>query len=467
MKQSNVCGVKELAVMRWDTRDTSARHRTGVQMRTKLVSLTLRAREERRCKFISLAHILTEDFLKGCFLELKRDKASGIDGVSVKGYEKNLEENIKDLVVRLRAKRYKPKPVRRVYIPKGNGDKRGLGVPTVEDKIVQMGIKKILEAIFEQDFLDVSYGFRPKRSCHDALEVLDKTIMTKPVNYVVDMDIKKFFDTIDHKWLVKCLEQRIKDPSLLRLIVRFLKSGIMEEGKYAKTDKGTPQGGVLSPVLANIYLHYILDLWFEKGIKKQLKGFGQLIRYADDFIVCFQAKREAIMFSEKLKQRLLKFGLKISEKKSRIIAFGRYVWQKAEQEGSKVATFDFLGFTHYCGKTRIGKFKLGRNTARKKFIQKAKELNQWLKKVRNLVELKEWWQVLTLKLRGHYRYYGISGNMPSLNAYYTRALRLAYKWVNRRSQKKSYNWQQFLKFVKYNPLPKPKIYHLTYTLSRM
>ncbi len=261
---------------------------SGEPMGTKLASLTLRAKRKPRCKFISLAHLLTEEFLKGCFRELKRDKATGIDRVSVKGYEVKLEENIKDLVVRLKAKRYKPRPVRRAYVPKGDGSKRGLGIPTVEDKIVQMGIKKILEAIFEVDFIDVSYGFRPKRSCHDALEVLDKTIMIKPVNYVVDMDIKNFFDTIEHPWLMKCLRQRVEDTSLLRLIVRFLKAGIMEEGKFIETNKGTPQGVILSPILANIYLRYILDLWFEKKVKKQLKGFAQLVRYADDFIVCFQ-----------------------------------------------------------------------------------------------------------------------------------------------------------------------------------
>ncbi len=216
-----------------------------------------------------------------------------------------MEENIKDLVTRLKAKKYRPQPVRRAYIPKSDGSKRGLGVPTVEDKIVRMGIKKILVPIYrdEVDFIDV----RLRR-----------------------MDIEKFFDTIDHKWLMKCLKQRIRDTSLLRLIVRFLKAGIMEEGKFIDTDKGTPQGGVLSPILANIYLHYILDLWFEKVVKKQLKGFAQLVRYADDFIACFQSGKEAKAFGEMLKQKLGKFGLKIAESKSRIIEFGRYVWQKAE-----------------------------------------------------------------------------------------------------------------------------------------
>jgi len=434
-------------------------------MKTKLESLTQRAKENPKNEFTSLAHLLTEDFLRGCFRELKRDKAFGIDGVSVKEYEVNSEEKLKDLVARLKAKKYRPQPVRRVYIPKANGSKRGLGIPTVEDKIVQMGIKKILEAIFEADFLDVSYGFRPNRSCHAALDVLDKTIMTKPINYVVDMDIKQFFDTIDHQWLMKCLRQRIKDTSLLRLITRFLKAGIMEEGKLVKTDKGTPQGGVLSPLLANIYLHYILDLWFEKVVKSKLKGYAKLIRYADDFIVCFQSGKEAKEFGEALNIRLSKFNLEVSEGKSGIIEFGRYVWQKAQQENRKTATFDFLGFTHYCDKTRKGKFKLGRKTSGKKYRQKMKAMNLWLKSVRNLVKLQDWWKVLAKKLIGHYNYYGISGNWPVLEKFYKRTLTLTHKWINRRSQRKSYNWVQFNHLLKYNPLPKPKIYHLTYALS--
>jgi group II intron reverse transcriptase/maturase len=458
-------GEKGIAVMRREARDTSARLRTGEQMITKLASLTLRARENPKSKFISLAHLLTEDFLKECFWELKRDKASGIDGVGARDYEVNLEGNIKDLVERLKAKKYKPQPVRRVYIPKSDGSKRGLGIPTVEDKIVQMGVKKILEAIFEADFMDVSFGFRPGRSCHNALDVLDKVIMTKPINYVVDMDIEKFFDTIDHEWLMKCLRQRIEDTSLLRLISRFLKAGVMEEGKFIQTDKGTPQGGVLSPILANIYLHYILDLWFEKKIKRQCKGFAQLIRYADDFIVCFQSGSEAKTFGEELKQRLGKFALRIAEGKARIIEFGRYVWAKARREGKKVATFDFLGFTHYCDKTRRGKFKLGRKTSVKKFRQKLEEMNLWLKKARNFVELKEWWKVLRVKLLGHYRYYGASGNMQALRKFYIQTSKLAYKWINRRSQKKSFTYAQYCKFKEYNPLPEPKIYHLIYTLS--
>lgn len=445
--------------MRMDDRDTFARHRTGEQMSTKLLSITQRARENPRCQFISLAHLLTVDFLRNCFWELKRDKSPGTDGVTVKEYGVNLEENLRDLIRRMKAKQYRPQPVRRAYIPKPDGTKRPLGIPAVEDKVVQLGMKKILEAIFEVDFLDVSYGFRPNRRCHDAINVLDKAIMTKPVNYVVDMDIKNFYDTLDHRWLMKCVRQRVKDSRLLNLIGRFLRAGVMEEGRYLETDKGTPQGGVLSPLLANIYLHYILDLWFEKKIKRQMKGFAQLTRYADDFVVCFQAGTEAKEFGKMLKQRLSKFGLRIAEDKSRVIAFGRYVWEKAQRKGRKVATFDFLGFTFYCAKSNRGKFWLGRRTARVKYIQKVKVMNQWVKGVRNLVKLEEWWGMLSRKLIGHYRYYGIAGNKLAITKFRDQTVKLAYKWINRRSQRKSYDWVQFNRFLKYNPLPLPKIYH--------
>ena len=414
--------------------------------------------------FLSILQI-SHFSLTDCFQELKRDKATGVDGVSVAEYEGNLEENLKDLVQRLKTKQYRPRPVRRVYIPK-EGGKRGLGIPTVEDKIVQMGVKKILEAIYEVDFIEgVSYGFRPGKSCHDALEALNKAVMTQAVNRVVDMDIEKFFDSIDHDWMVKCLKERITDSSLLRLIGRFLKAGVMEEGKVWATEKGTPQGGIISPLLANIYLHYVIDLWYERKVKRGCRGYVRLIRYADDFVVCFQDSTEAQAFGERLRERLAQFGLRVSEKKSRIIAFGRYVWQKAQREKQTVETFDFLGFTHYVARTRKGKFKLGRRTAGKKFRQKAKALNVWLKQVRNEMELSEWWAVLKLKLLGHYRYYGISGNLPGLEQYYSVAFKLAFKWINRRSQKKSMNKAKYFRFLKYHPLPKPKIYHATRNLS--
>jgi RNA-directed DNA polymerase len=464
-KQGNACRGKGLAGARWTGRDTPSIPRDGQEVSTKLWSITLRAREDPTCNFTSLAHLLTADFLKECFRELKKDKAPGIDGVTWRRYEENLDENIEDLVARLIAKQYRPQPVKRAYVPKSNGERRPLGIPSLEDKIVQLAIKKILEAIFEEDFCDVSYGFRPNRSCHDALDMVDMIIMTKPVSYVVDMDITKFFDMVDHECVMECLKQRVVDPSLLRIIARFLKSGVMEEGKYRKTDRGTPQGGILSPILANIYLHYALDLWFEKEVKKRLNGFAQLVRYADDFIVCFQQDDEARAFEKALRERLAKFGLSISEDKSRIIAFGRYACQQARKQSKKCATFDFLGFTLYCDKTRNGKFKVGRKTSSKKFRQKMKSMNLWLKGVRNRMKLELWWPLLVQKMTGHYQYYGISGNIRGLQSFYYHTTELAFKWINRRSQRKSYNWTQFNRFLSFNPLPKPKIYHF-YALSK-
>jgi len=442
-------------------------------MTTKLMSKTqkaiqiiaLKAREVPKCKFTSLMHLLTEEFLKECFRELKRNKSPGIDGVTVNEYEEQLDKNAAYLVARLKAKQYKPKPVKRVYIPKPNGDKRPLGIPAVEDKIVQMAIKKILEAIFEPDFIDTSYGFRPNRNCHDALKQIDKIIMNYPVNFIVDMDISKFFDTVNHKCLMEFLRQRIVDSNLLQLISRFLKSGIMEEGIYFETDQGTPQGGILSPVLANVYLHYVLDSWFETEVIPQLNGFAQLVRYADDFVVCFENEKEARIFGIALRQRMSKFGLTISEEKSKIIEFGRLTCQMAKKYGFKCETFDFLGFTHFCDKTRRDKFKLGRKTSRKKFTQKMKDTNLWLKSIRNRIELKELWKLLGIKLLGHYQYYGMSGNFRLLRNFYDHTVKLAFKWINRRSQRKSYNWDKFHNFIQFNPIPKPKIYHSLYNLN--
>ena len=464
-KQGNASGAKGLAVMDREGRATSSTHRGGPRKSTKQSSLSVRARGNPRERFTSLVHYLTVDFLRECFRELRRNRASGVDGVTVEEYEVRLEENLKDLVGRLKAKRYKPQPVRRVYIRKPKGGKRPLGIPAVEDKIVQMGLKKILEAIFEVDFLDVSFGFRPGRSSHQALYVLDQAVMRRPVNVVVDMDIEKFFDTVEHKWMMKFLGVRIADPNILRLVGRFLRAGVMEDGKYYQIDRGTPQGGILSPLLANIYLHYCLDLWFEKKVKSQLRGYARFIRYADDFVVCFQKAEEAEEFGRILRQRLGKFGLAVSEEKSRIISFGKYPYYSARDEGKKLETFDFLGFTHYCTKTRKGYFKLGRKTSRARYRQKLKETNLWLKEVRNMIKKEDWWEVLRMKLSGHYRYYGVSGNMRDLKAFYNQTVKLAYKWINRRSQKKSYNITQFYKMLEYKPLPKPKIYHRTYTPS--
>lgn len=465
-KPCNGGGEKGVTGMQRGLRDTTAIRCDGERLSTKLSSLTTRAKENPKYKFNSVANmIMNKDFLRESFRRLKRDKSPGIDRVTVEEYERELEENLKDLVKRLKSWRYRPQPMRRVYIPKLDGTKRGLGIPTVEDKIVQKGIARILEAIYEVDFQDVSYGFRCGRNCHQALNVLDKAIMLKPINCVVDMDIRKFFDTINHEWMMKFLRERITDRDLLRLIGRFLTTGVMEEGKLIEVDKGTPQGGIISPILANIYLHYAIDLWFEKVVKKELKGYAQLIRFADDFVVVFQSKYEGERFAKRLKQRLSKFGLEIAEDKSRVIEFGRYVWQRNQREKKQIATFDFLGFSHYCDKTLRGGFKLGRKTSRKKFIQKVKAMNKWLKKIRNQVKLIEWWKILKLKLIGHYSYYGMSGNYEALVKFYRLVINLVYKWINRRSQKKSFSYVKYHRFMSRNPLPKPKIYHSIYMTS--
>jgi len=262
------------------------------------------------------------------------------------------------------------------------------------------------------------------------------------------------------------LEQRIVDSSLLQLISHFLKSGMMEEGVYFETDMGTPQGGVLSPVLANVYLHYALDLWFETEVLAQLTGYAKLIRYADDFIVCFENEVEARAFEVALRQQMGNFKLTISKEKSKIIEFGRCPCLREGKYGRKCETFDFLGFTHFCDKSRRGNFKLGRKTSRKKFRQKMKDLNIWIKRIRNRVELKEWWKVLVSKLLGHYQYYGMSGNIKMLQNFYYQSVKLAFKWINRRSQRKSYNWEQFNRFIEFNPISTPRIYHSLYDLNR-
>lgn len=433
-------------------------------METRLSLITEIAGKEKKHRFVNLIHLLNVENLQDSFYMLKKDRASGIDGVSMAEYEENLMENIAGLIEKMKRQAYKPQAVRRTYIPKANGKMRPLGIPSIEDKMVQMCIARILNAIYEVDFIETSYGFRPNRSCHDALDRVDKVIMGKPINHIIDADIKGFFDNVDHDWLMKCLEQRIADISLLRVIKRFLISGYVEAGNYHETEKGTPQGGVISPILANIYLHYILDLWFTKVVKKNSRGYVELVRYADDFVICVQYREEAQIILKQLKERFAKFGLELSEEKTHILEFGRYAHINAIKRGMKAETFTFLGFTHYCDKSRKGNFKVGRRTDKKKFSVKLKEINKWLKAIRNMLKAKDWIPTLCAKLRGHYQYYGVSGNFTGIRRFYYAVIRLFYKWLNRRSQKKSYNWADFLKYKRLCGIPRPKIYHNLYTL---
>lgn len=426
---------------------------------TKLALISRRAREDCKLQFTSLAHLLNVEFLRGCYRSLGREKAVGIDGTSWQEYGERLDENLEDLVQRLKAKKYKPLPARRVYIPKNTRERRPLGLPAIEDKIVQKGIARILESIYEADFMDFSYGFRPNRSCHHALKALNDTIMFKPVSYVIEADIKGFFDNVSHDWMMKFLEVRIRDSSLLLLIRRFLKAGYVESGKLVRAEEGTPQGGNLSPMLANIFLHYVLDLWFVKRIKPKVNGQCFLVRYADDFIIMVQNKQSARAIEIELHNRFAKFGLILHPQKTRTISFGRYERQNARGRGRRPNTFDFLGFTHYCGNSRKGRFLVGRRTSRKKFVKACKSMNIWLRQIRSVMSIREIWKILTLKLRGHYNYYGVSGNSRMISKFLYVTIRLLMRWLNHRSQRKSFNWEQLNEYLWHYPLPRPKIVH--------
>ncbi len=391
----------------------------------------------------------------------------GIDNVTVEEYGRNLKGNIGALLERLKTKRYRPQLVKRIYIPKPGkvDEKRGIGLPTVEDKLVQLMVKKLLEAIFETDFMDNSYGFRPNRNCLQAIDRLDKEVMSKPVNFIVEVDIRKFFDTLSHYWMQRCLKERVSDPNLLWLVRRILKAGVIEDGQYHANQRGTIQGGNLSPLLANIYLHYVLDLWFEKKIKPQAKGYMQLIKYCDDFVVCCESERDAQEFLKQLEERFSRFGLSLSADKTKIIKFGRRVWNQWKKGGEKPPTFNFLGFRHYCATSRRGYFIMGHKTSKENLCRKLQEIKEWIKKVRNFLPLKDWWLVLKAKLIGHYNYFGISGNIRCLQKFYYRVRNMVFKWINRRSQRKSMTWEIFQQYLQWNPLPAPRIYHSMYTLT--
>lgn len=378
-----------------------------------------------------------------------KGKASGIDGVTKEEYEKNVEENIEKLLVSMKKFSYRPQAVRRTYIPKIGSDKvRPLGIPAYEDRLVQGCMAYVLNEIYETKFLECSYGFRPKRNCHQAIREINQTIMTKKVNYILDADIKSFFDNVDHKWLMKFLRHDIGDKNFLRYIDRFLRSGIMEDLKYYESDKGTPQGGLISPVLANVYLHYVLDMWFEKRIKPKLKGEAYLVRYCDDFIIMFQYENEAQEVYELLKERLKKFKLELAEDKTRIIPFGRF-------KGNK-ESFDFLGFTHYNSKTRTGKYTIQHKISKKKKKVKKQAIKKWLKENMhdNLVDIIE---RLNRKLVGMYAYYGINGMFSDLMGLYKYVEYGLYRMMCRRSQKKIKS-EKYKLILERIPIAKPKIY---------
>ena len=428
-------------------------------MEMKLIRIAKVAKAQPKERFTSLAHLINENALKQCHLEMSKRKASGIDNVTKEEYELDLDANVRDLVNRMKRQAYKPQPVRRVYIPKtGSNKKRPLGIPTYEDKLVQANLKKILNAIYEQDFLECSFGFRPNRGCHDALKVLNNIVNNPRINYVVDTDIRGFFDNVDHEWMMKFLEHRIADPNILRLITRFLKAGIIEAGIKYDTPGGTPQGGVVSPILANVYLHYVLDLWFEKRIRKMSKGLAYMVRYADDSVFCFEFEEDARAFYTQMIKRLNKFNLEIAEEKTKIINLNkREDGNSGKGPNKDTHTFDFLGFTHYPCLSEKGKVQIRRKTSKKKYRASLFRVKEWIKRNRHMPS-RDFMAKLNVKLLGYCRYYGVTGNRETVSNFIDEVKRLVYKWLNRRSQRKSFNWEKFNLFLKKFPIPRAKIY---------
>ncbi len=425
---------------------------------TKLQRIAEKASGDKRCQFTSLFHLMNKDLLLGCFTQLKGKAASGIDTITKEQYATNLDANLEDLVTRLHKMAYKPQPVLRVYIPKpGSRQQRPLGIPTLEDKLVQAGLAKIMQAIYEQDFIEDSYGFRQGRGCHDALRALSQTVEGQPIHYIVEADIQGFFDNVDQDQLMIFVRHRIADKRMLRYIKRFLKAGIQEDGQYKASENGTPQGGVISPLLANIYLHYTLDVWFEKRIKRQCNGYARLIRYADDYVVCFQDREDARAFMEEMTMRLKQFNLEVAPEKTKLFEFGVLAASKAKARGKRTATFDFLGFTHYCSRSRNGKrFRMKRKTVSKRLTAKLKGYKAWIRANRTLPTA----QILkatAVRLRGHYAYYGVTDNSKSINSFAYLIRCTLYKWLNRRGKRGCYTWEKFGSLLKLYPLPEPRI----------
>lgn len=411
-------------------------------MTTALHAIAFKAQTHPKHRFQNLYGLLGSDLLIQSWGQINKQSAPGVDGVTPEEYRQRLPDNIERLAQSLKLKSYRANDVKRVLIPKANGKQRALGLPTLDDKIVQQSVRQILESIWEQDFLRNSYGYRPKRSAHQAITSLQRNLQYKGYGYIVEADIKGFFDNMDHKWLMGMLEQRIEDKSLLKLIGQWLKARIKTaENDYTKPISGTPQGGVISPILANIYLHYALDLWFEKRIKPQLEGRAMLIRYADDFVVAFQYRREAQAFYRELPERLKQFNLDVAPEKTHIKRFSRF-------HPSRKNSFQFLGFEFYWDVDSKGEARLRRHTSPKKHKALLSELLQWIKQKRS-ERLREMIPQLKRKLAGIRNYFGLPDNSRSVSRIYDFVLRSLYKWLNRRSQRSSYDWRSFKDMLRY------------------
>ena len=416
------------------------------------------AQRSRNEKFSALFHHITAELLKGSFFKIKKDAMPGVDKVTWEQYAGNLDENIKDLHTRLHRGAYRAKPSRRTYIPKQDGRQRPLGVAALEDKIVQRATAEVLNAIYEVDFLGFSYGFRPGRQQHQALDVLAVGMHIKKINWILDADVRDCFGSIDHNWMMKFMEHRISDKRMLRLIKKWLKAGVIEDGKWSASEEGSPQGASISPLLSNVYLHYVLDLWVQQWRRCYARGEMIIVRWADDFVVGFQYEDDAKRFHAELRDRLKKFSLELHPDKTRLIRFGRFARQDCKRDGrKKPETFDFLGFTHYCGISRKGKFVVWRNTIKKRRKARLYEVKAELRRRMHL-SIEEQAKWLSAVLRGYYQYHAIPGNCRAISTYRYLITRMWYKILKRRSHKSALNWERMNKIAE-AVLPRPRILH--------
>ena len=427
-------------------------------MATKLDRISELSAQNPNMVFTSLYHLINYDLLLECHKEMDGKKATGIDRITKDEYETNLDANLQDLVSRLKRKAYKPQPSLRVYIPKANGKLRPLGISAYEDKLVQRALMRVLQAVYEPKFNRHMFGFRPNRSQHDAIKELNHLIERGKTSYVVDADIKGYFNNMEHERIIELIRFRISDPNILWLIKKSLTAGVVEDGKWRATTKGSEQGNLASPIISNIYMHYALAQWFDIVFKKQCRGECGLVIFADDFVVTFQYEYEAKRFLKAVTDRFALFGLELEQSKTRLVEFGRFAEENRKARGQgKPETFDFLGFTHYCSKSyKNGLFRVKRKTVRKKLSLKLKELNLWLKQNRHL-RLKDLFATFNQKLNGHFQYYAITDNSPSIGIYHLQATCLLFKWLNRRSQRRSYTWDGFNDLLKIFPVAKPRI----------
>jgi RNA-directed DNA polymerase len=465
MKQPNKGAIvpAEVAEGRAQTKENDAEPHTSPTQRGEGVSQGLggvrqAARERKQERFTALLHHLTVDLLRGSYYALKRNAAPGVDGMRWDEYEGGLEDRLKDLHDRVHRGAYRAQPSRRVYIPKADGRQRPLGIAALEDKIVQQAVVTILNEIYEVDFRGFSYGFRPGRSPHQALDALNAGIQRKRVNWILDADIRGFFDNMDHEWTMKFVEHRVADNRVLRLIRKWLKAGVSEDGEWSETKVGTPQGAVVSPLLANVYLHHVFDLWAEAWREKVAKGDMIVVRYADDLVLGFQHRAEAAQFLGEFQERLAKFGLEIHPEKTRLIEFGRFAQAGRKQRGEeKPETFTFLGFTHYCGTSPKGHFVVGRRTAAKRMRAKLRQLKQELRrKMHEPVEIVGGW--LKRVVEGYYRYHAVPGNIPVLGRFRDRLCGLWRQALRRRSQRRRPGWAR-LRLVFERWIPRPRTLH--------